>query len=96
MEFLKSLVPTVISGESGLPPVDVGSVGSREPGPRLLRMKRLISQTIEEEHDGPAQAARPVVRLQRHRFKGTLVPGKVGTVLQSSALTAADSMLRFS
>ncbi|KAK5907841.1 hypothetical protein CesoFtcFv8_005650 [Champsocephalus esox] len=49
MEFLKSLVPGSLSGES---PGDHGGVLPRDSGPRLLRMKRLsllsIGQTIEE------------------------------------------------
>uniref|UniRef100_A0A8D0ANC1 Furry homolog, like n=1 Tax=Sander lucioperca TaxID=283035 RepID=A0A8D0ANC1_SANLU len=49
MEFLKSLVPSVISGEG---PIEHGGVLPRETGPRLLRMKRLgllaMGQTIEE------------------------------------------------
>ncbi|KAK5615232.1 hypothetical protein CRENBAI_004049 [Crenichthys baileyi] len=50
MEFLKSLVPAVISGEA---PVDHGGSSPKEPGPRLLRMKRLgllaMGQTIVED-----------------------------------------------
>ncbi|KAK1896358.1 Phospho-N-acetylmuramoyl-pentapeptide-transferase [Dissostichus eleginoides] len=50
MEFLKSLVPGSMSGES---PGDHGGVLPRDSGPRLLRMKRLsllsMGQTIEEE-----------------------------------------------
>lgn len=50
MEFLKSLVPAVISGES---PVEHGTALPKESGPRLLRMKRLgllaMGQTIEED-----------------------------------------------
>lgn len=75
MEFLKSLVPTVISGDGGLLATDSGGACPRETGPRLLRMRRLGLQTFaqanEEEQDGSSQTIRPVVRLQRHRAKGT-------------------------
>ncbi|KAM4575147.1 protein furry homolog-like isoform 2-T2 [Fundulus diaphanus] len=54
MEFLKSLVPAVISGDGS---VDHGGSSPREPGPRLLRMKRLgllaMGQTIEENPVDP-------------------------------------------
>ncbi|XP_037830132.1 protein furry homolog-like isoform X4 [Kryptolebias marmoratus] len=54
MEFLKSLVPAVISGES---PVEHGAALPKESGPRLLRMKRLgllaMGQTIEEDPVDP-------------------------------------------
>lgn len=69
MEFLKSLVPTVISGDGGMQAADTAGVCPRETGPRLLRMKRLISSN-EEEQDGSSPPSRPVVRLQRHRVKG--------------------------
>lgn len=72
MEFLKSLVPTVISGDGGLPATDGGGVWPRETGPRLLRMKRLVSQANEEEQDVSGLTGRPAVRLQRHRAKGTV------------------------
>lgn len=71
MEFLKSLVPTVISGDGGLPATDAGGVWPKETGPRLLRMKRLVSQANEEEYEGSTPTSRPAVRLQRHRAKGT-------------------------
>ncbi len=71
MEFLKSLVPTVISGDGGLPATDAGGVWPRETGPRLLRMKRLVSQANEEEQDVSGLTSRPAVRLQRYRAKGT-------------------------
>uniref|UniRef100_A0A4W6EDW8 Furry homolog, like n=1 Tax=Lates calcarifer TaxID=8187 RepID=A0A4W6EDW8_LATCA len=49
MEFLKSLVPAVISGEG---PTEHGGALAKETGPRLLRIKRLgllaMGQTIEE------------------------------------------------
>ncbi len=47
-----------------------GSV-PRETGPRLLRMKRLVSQANEEEQDVSGLTSRPAVRLQRYRAKGT-------------------------
>ncbi|XP_016144024.1 protein furry homolog-like [Sinocyclocheilus grahami] len=72
MEFFKSLVPTVISGDGGLPATDAGGVWPRETGPRLLRMKRLVSQANEEEQDGSSLTSRPAVRLQRHRAKASV------------------------
>lgn len=75
MEFLKSLVPTVISGDGGIPATDAGGVWPRETGPRLLRMKRLVSQANEEEQDGSSPNSRPAVRLQRYRAKGTVRKG---------------------
>lgn len=75
MEFLKSLVPTAISGDGGMPATDAGGVWLRDTGPRLLRMKRLGMQSVppvnEEEQDATTMTGRPVVRLQRHRGKGT-------------------------
>eukprot|EP00063_Salmo_salar_P003583 XP_013978418.1 PREDICTED: protein furry homolog-like isoform X9 [Salmo salar] len=52
MEFLRSLVPAVISGDVGA--VESGGALPRETGPRLLRMKRLlaIGQTTEEDQQG--------------------------------------------
>ncbi|KTG43896.1 hypothetical protein cypCar_00020228 [Cyprinus carpio] len=76
MEFLKSLVPTVISGDGGLPATDAGGVCPRETGPRLLRVKRLVSQANEEEQDGSSLTNRPAVRLQRHRAKGVYIATK--------------------
>uniref|UniRef100_A0A673M1U7 Protein furry homolog-like n=1 Tax=Sinocyclocheilus rhinocerous TaxID=307959 RepID=A0A673M1U7_9TELE len=72
MEFFKSLVPTVISGDGGLPATDAVGVWPRETGPRLLRMKRLVSQANEEEQDGSSLTSRPAVRLQRHRAKASV------------------------
>lgn len=72
MEFLKSLVPTVISGDGG-GAVEPGGLLPRETGPRLLRVKRLsllsMGPTIEEDPEGPAQVNR-LSRLIRHRAKG--------------------------
>ncbi|XP_013978412.2 protein furry homolog-like isoform X4 [Salmo salar] len=52
MEFLRSLVPAVISGDVGA--VESGGALPRETAPRLLRMKRLlaIGQTTEEDQQG--------------------------------------------
>ncbi|TSN30210.1 hypothetical protein Baya_9439 [Bagarius yarrelli] len=72
MEFLKSLVPTVISGDSG-GSVESGGLLPRDTGPRLLRVKRLsllsMGPTIEEDPEGSVQANR-LSRLIRHRAKG--------------------------
>ncbi|KAI7800269.1 putative protein furry homolog-like, partial [Triplophysa rosa] len=72
-EFLKSLVPTAISGDGGMPATDAGGVWLRDTGPRLLRIKRLgmqpVPQVNEEEQDATTPTGRPVVRLQRHRGK---------------------------
>ena len=66
MEFLRSLVPTVISGEGVAPETalsrEKGAALLRETGPRLLSMKRLsllaMSSTIQEE-DVSARPPRP-------------------------------------
>uniref|UniRef100_A0A3Q1ITR4 Uncharacterized protein n=1 Tax=Anabas testudineus TaxID=64144 RepID=A0A3Q1ITR4_ANATE len=64
MEFLKSLVPAVISGEGA---TEHGGALPRETGPRLLRMKRMgllaMGQTIEEDPVG-AQTS-----LTDHKFR---------------------------
>ena len=78
MEFLKSLVPAVISGEG---PTEHGGALSKETGTRLLRMKRLgllaMGQTIEEDPvdlvigvDPGIGSSRPA-RSNRTRLKGT-------------------------
>lgn len=68
MEFLKSLVPAVISGEGS---IEHGGALPRETGPRLIRMKRLgllaMGQTIEEVPVDPMIE----VRRNRTRLKGT-------------------------
>jgi len=80
MEFLKSLVPGVLSGEG---PVEHGVSSPKEPGPRLLRMKRLgllaMGQTLEEDPVDPVikvdagmKSARPA-RSDQTRLKGTLM-----------------------
>ncbi|XP_056115791.1 protein furry homolog-like isoform X2 [Rhinichthys klamathensis goyatoka] len=88
MEFLKSLVPTVISGDGGLQATDTGGVWPRETGPRLLRMKRLVSQTNEEDQDGSSPTSRPAVRLQRHRAKAS-VPVSNSSVSRRGASPSA-------
>ncbi|TKS65254.1 hypothetical protein D9C73_028110 [Collichthys lucidus] len=54
MDFLKSLVPAVISGEG---PIEHGGALPKDTGPRLLRMKRLgllvMGQTIDEDPVDP-------------------------------------------
>lgn len=78
MEFLRSLVPAVISGET---PVEHGSALPKDSGPRLLRMKRLgllsMGQTIEEDPIDPEtkvqsrlSSSRPAWSNQT-RLKGT-------------------------
>ncbi|KAF0042430.1 hypothetical protein F2P81_005962 [Scophthalmus maximus] len=78
MEFLKSLVPAVMSGEGT---VEHGGALPRETGPRLVRMKRLgllaMGQTIEEDPVGPVievgpriSSSRPA-RSYRTRFKAS-------------------------
>lgn len=78
MEFLKSLVPAVISGEG---PTDQDGAVPRDSGPRLLRIKRLglmvMGQTIDEdpvdhmaEVDPGMGSSRPARRSQTHH-KGT-------------------------
>jgi len=51
MEFLKKIVPTVVSGDVVL---DVGGT-TRESSPRLLRMRRVrlfsLGQTIDEDEE---------------------------------------------
>ncbi|XP_075943434.1 protein furry homolog-like isoform X2 [Anarhichas minor] len=81
MEFLKSLVPGVMSGEG---PVDHGGGLPRDTGPRLLRMKRLgllaMGQTTEEypvvpivEVDPGLGFSKPV-RWNRNPLKGNICP----------------------
>lgn len=78
MEFLKSLVPAVISGEGH---IEHDGAVPKDTGPRLLRMKRLgllvMGQTIDEdpvdqmiEVDPGISSSRPA-RSNRTRLKGT-------------------------
>lgn len=81
MDFLKSLVPAVISGEGS---AEHGGTEPREPGPRLLRVKRLglltMGQTIEEDLVDPVTKQDAGISSSRHarsnhtRLKGTNVP----------------------
>lgn len=78
MEFFKSLVPAVISGEG---PSDHGAALPKETGPRLLRIKRLgllaMGHTIDEDQVHPVVEEDPRVgfskpaRSNRTGFKGT-------------------------
>lgn len=71
MEFLKSLVPAVISGDG---PIEHGAALPRETGPRLLRMKRLgllaMGQTIDEDQVDPVTSSSRLARPRRTRLKG--------------------------
>ncbi|XP_078141897.1 protein furry homolog-like isoform X4 [Centroberyx gerrardi] len=71
MEFLRSLVPAVISGEG---PIEHGGALPRETGPRLLRMKRLgllaMGQTIEEDPVDPVTSSSRPARSIRTHLKG--------------------------
>lgn len=78
MEFLKSLVPAVISGEG---PIDHSGAVPRDTGPRLLSMKRLgllvMGQTIDEDPEDlmivvePGTGSSRPARSNRTRLKGT-------------------------
>lgn len=79
MEFLKSLVPAVISGDG---PIDYGGAVFRDTGPRLLRMKRLgllaMGQTVDVDPvysmldvDPGIGSSRPA-RSNRTRIKGNI------------------------
>lgn len=88
MEFLKSLVPTVGSVEAS---AEDGTASSREPAPRLLRMKRLgllaMGHTIEEDVAYPVVKVDPGVgfsksaRSKQMRFRGTSMHRKAYLVL---------------
>lgn len=77
MEFLRSLVPSAISGEGS---IEHGGALPRDTGPRLLRMKRLgllaMGQTIEEDLVDQVIPVFPGIsssrpsRSNRTRFKG--------------------------
>lgn len=87
MDFLKSLVPAVISGEGS---TEHGGTESREPGPRLLRVKRLglltMGQTIEEDLVDPVTKVDAGMGSSRHarssqtRLKGTTDPNAHNSV----------------
>lgn len=78
MDFLKSLVPAVISGEVA---TEHGGGLHRETGPRLLRMKRMgllaMGHTIEEDPVDPVMEIDPDIvssrpaRSTRTRLRGT-------------------------
>ncbi|XP_051952378.1 protein furry homolog-like isoform X2 [Xyrauchen texanus] len=95
MEFLKSLVPTVISGDGGLLATDSGGACPRETGPRLLRMRRLglqpFAQANEEEQDGSSQTIRPAVRLQRHRAKASVPVSNISLIRRGTSPSAPPS-----
>ncbi|XP_068599918.1 protein furry homolog-like [Brachionichthys hirsutus] len=89
MEFLKSLVPAVISGDG---PSEHRDVASKDTGPRLLRMKRLgllaMGQTIDEVPVDPGtrpirparsnrislKASAPVSSVSRRRAPSSVTP----------------------
>ncbi|XP_034737652.1 protein furry homolog-like isoform X7 [Etheostoma cragini] len=86
MEFLKSLVPSVISGEG---PIEHGGVLPRETGPRLLRMKRLgllaMGQTIEEVPVNPMIQVVPGIRPCKHASRNqTSLKGNIRHIRQFS------------
>lgn len=97
MEFLKSLVPAVISGEGA---VEHGGAVPKEPGPRLLRMKRLgllvMGQTIDEDPVDSLMQVYPGVSSSRPgpsnraNLKGTTDTTRVGALC-----TSADSLCHF-
>ncbi|KAG8003464.1 Protein furry-like protein-like [Nibea albiflora] len=66
MDFLKSLVPAVISGEG---PIEHGGALPKDTGPRLLRMKRLgllvMGQTIDEDPVDPMMEVDPGIGSSR-------------------------------
>lgn len=70
MEFLRSLVPAVISGDVWA--LESGGALPLETGPCLLRMKRLlaIGQTTEEDQQGLVNTSttRPICS---NHIKGT-------------------------
>lgn len=78
MEFLKSLVPAIISGDGS---AEQDEAGSSYTGPRLLRMKRLallvMGQTIDEDQVDKMIEVNPGIgssrpaRRNRTRLKGT-------------------------
>uniref|UniRef100_A0A3Q1CP11 Furry homolog, like n=1 Tax=Amphiprion ocellaris TaxID=80972 RepID=A0A3Q1CP11_AMPOC len=82
MEFLKSLVPAVISGDGS---VENGGALPKETGPRLLRMKRLgllaMGQAIEEDSVDPVLNLKPGIAsapvsssVSRRRVPSSVTP----------------------
>ncbi|KAM6346481.1 protein furry homolog-like isoform 3-T3 [Podargus strigoides] len=76
MEFLKKIVPTVVSGDVVL---DVGST-ARESSPRLLKMRRvrlfLLGQTIDEDETHvlhPECTSTPPSRVNKRRVSPSVV-----------------------
>ncbi|KAM6267963.1 protein furry homolog-like isoform 4-T4 [Spheniscus humboldti] len=77
MEFLKKIVPTVISGDVVL---DVGST-ARESSPRLLKMRRVrlfsLGQTIDEDEEThvlhPVYTSTPPSRVNKRRVSPSVV-----------------------
>ncbi|XP_063191282.1 protein furry homolog-like isoform X3 [Chroicocephalus ridibundus] len=77
MEFLKKIVPTVVSGDVV---VDVGSP-ARESSPRLLKMRRVrlfsLGQTIDEDEEThvlhPDYTSTPPSRVNKRRVSPSVV-----------------------
>ncbi|XP_075005146.1 protein furry homolog-like isoform X14 [Calonectris borealis] len=77
MEFLKKIVPTVVSGDVVL---DVGST-ARESSPRLLKMRRVrlfsLGQTIDEDEETrvlhPDYTSTPPSRVNKRRVSPSVV-----------------------
>ncbi|KAM6132863.1 LOW QUALITY PROTEIN: protein furry homolog-like [Pterocles gutturalis] len=77
MEFLKKIVPTVVSGDVVL---DVGST-ARESSPRLLKMRRVrlfaLGQTIDEDDEThvlhPDYTSTPPSRVNKRRVSPSVV-----------------------
>ncbi|KAM6073366.1 protein furry homolog-like isoform 3-T3 [Theristicus caerulescens] len=77
MEFLKKIVPTVVSGDVVL---DVGTT-ARESSPRLLKMRRVrlfsLGQTIDEDEEThvlhPGYTSTPPSRVNKRRVSPIVV-----------------------
>lgn len=78
MDFLKSLVPAVISGEG---PIEHGGALPKDTGPRLLRMKRLgllvMGQTIDEGPVDPLMEVDPGIGSSRPARNGAWLKGTI-------------------
>lgn len=76
MDFLKSLVPAVISGEG---PIEHGGALPKDTGPRLLRMKRLgllvMGHTIDEDPVDPMMEVDPGIGSSRPARNGARLKG---------------------